>query len=129
MLGFRIRLGNRRVVLFLVTVCLSIETIGTRAADFVSQGAVWHYFKGTQEPTPNNLADWRAVDFDDSAWATGRTPVFYGEPLTGTEVGDMRGNNTSIYFRCTFDVANPADVQTLTVRAPSDAGFVVWIDG
>ncbi len=99
-----------------------------KGADFVPKGATWHYFKGTQEPTPENIPAWRVLDFDDSSWPTGPMPVFYGEPLSGTEVADMRGNYTSIYFRYTFDVANPADVQTLTLRVLSDDGFVAWIN-
>ncbi|MDB6038650.1 MAG: CotH protein [Verrucomicrobiales bacterium] len=105
-------------------ICLNV--IG---GDFVPAGASWRFFKGTQEPTPGNLSTWRAIDFDDSSWGIGPMPVFYGEPLTGTEVADMRGNYTSIYFRYSFNVTNPADIETLTLRVLSDDGFSAWING
>ena len=34
----------------------------------------WRYLKGSQTP-----GDWRAADFDDSAWPSGDGPLGYGD--------------------------------------------------
>ncbi|HVY70284.1 MAG TPA: lamin tail domain-containing protein, partial [Verrucomicrobiae bacterium] len=100
-----------------------------KADSFIAQGATWRYLKGTQEASPDDITAWRQLGFNDSSWSSGPEPVFYGEPLTGVELPDMRGGYTSVYFRKTFTVANPGDVQTLTLRVLSDDGFVAWING
>jgi len=100
-----------------------------RAADFIPQGAPWRYFKATQEPSPADLTAWRNVEFNDSGWLTGVTPLYYGEPLSGTELSDMRGLYTGVYLRYKFTVANPQDVQSLMLRVLSDDGFVAWLNG
>lgn len=92
-------------------------------------GSPARYFKGTTEPSPANIAAWREVGFDDSSWDSGVFPFFYGEPLSGTLLPDMRGGYTTVYTRFAFDVAEPADVESLTLRILSDDGFVAWLNG
>lgn len=99
------------------------------AADFIPAGDAWRYFKGTQEASPADRPAWRQVAFDDSGWLTGPLPAFYGEPLSGTSLPDMRNGYTSVYFRKRFTVGAPADVETLTLKVLSDDGFVAWLNG
>jgi hypothetical protein len=110
---------------FSIAIFVSNSALG---GDFIPAGASWRFFKGTQEPTPGDVSAWRQIDYSDAGWPVGQAPFFYGEPLTGTEVADMRGNYTSIYFRYSFEVTNPADIETLTLRVLSDDGFSAWIN-
>lgn len=99
------------------------------AGDFITAQAQARYFKGVAEPSPLNPTAWREVDFDDSTWEMGPMAFVYGEPLTGTQLPDMRGGYTTVYTRFAFDVTGPGDVQALTLRALSDDGFVAWLNG
>ncbi|RME94270.1 MAG: hypothetical protein D6766_06270, partial [Verrucomicrobia bacterium] len=93
--------------------------------------AEWRWRKGLGEASQPDITAWRQLDFDDSSWDVGPAPFWYGErlPSPGTELPDMRGGYTCIFMRRTFEIANPADVETLTLGAHSDDGFVAWING
>src|SRR5262245_27394082 len=92
----------------------------------VPPGATWRYLKGTEEASVPDAAAWRQVEFDDSGWLVGPEPILYGEPLGGTELPDMRGGYTSVYFRQAFELASPTDLSSLTLNVLSDDGFVAW---
>jgi len=102
-----------------------------RAATLIPLDSEWRWLKGLTEASQPDTTAWRQVDFDDSSWAIGPAPFWYGERLSspGTELPDMRGGYTCIFMRRTFQVANPADIETLTLGAHSDDGFVAWING
>jgi hypothetical protein len=119
----------RRAFARLFSVLLIFCASPAHAADFLPAGAQVRYYPGADEPSPSNLSAWRQLPFDDSGWQIGALPLFYGEALVGTELANMRGLYSSVYTRQTFDVANPADVQTLTLRVLSDDGFVAWLNG
>ncbi len=121
----RLLINRCLCVLYILAAGLSFA----RAGEFISAGARARYFKGFSEPTPENIAAWRELDFNDSNWDIGSFPFYYGEALTGVELPDMRGNYTTLYTRVEFDVPEIADVQTLTLTALSDDGFVAWING
>ncbi len=95
----------------------------------IPPGATWNYFKGQSDPTPANLPAWRQLEFDDSSWLSGPQPLFYGEPLSGTDLRDMRGRYSSVYLRRDFEIANPETLEFLTLKVLSDDGFVAWING
>jgi len=98
------------------------------SADLVRASTTWGYREGTEEPSSPRSA-WRAADFDDADWSTGRAPIGYGEGIVRTELGDMRGSYTSIALRQTFDVENLAAARTLTLEVVYDDGFNAWING
>lgn len=99
------------------------------AQSLVPEGASWKFFKGISNPSPEDAAVWRQIEFGDGAWETGSAPFFYGEPLFGTELPDMRNAYSSVYFRNRFHVDNPAEFDAVTLRVSSDDGFVAWING
>ncbi|MCP5522229.1 MAG: lamin tail domain-containing protein [Verrucomicrobiales bacterium] len=112
--------------------CLLLAgTTVSRADTLVSTGAEWRWLKGIEEASQPDPAAWRAVDFDDSAWSVDVAPFWYGEALTlpGTELPDMQGGYTCVFLRHTFELTFPADVETMTLGAHSDDGFVAWING
>ncbi|MEN9677274.1 MAG: hypothetical protein RIS76_3170 [Verrucomicrobiota bacterium] len=103
--------------------------LGSTVADsLIPTGAPWRFFRGLASPS-EDAAGWRQTDFDDGSWESGVEPLFYGEPLIGTELPDMRGNYSSVYLRHAFEVANPAEFDSLTLKVLSDDGFVAWING
>ncbi|MCP5525416.1 MAG: lamin tail domain-containing protein [Verrucomicrobiales bacterium] len=91
----------------------------------------WRWLKGTAEASPADPAAWRQQDFPDATWPLGEAPFWYGETQSspGTELSDMRGGYTCVFLRGAFEVELPGDVQSLTLGAQSDDGFVAWING
>jgi len=101
------------------------EPVDMRA--LIAPEAEWKYFKGTEEPSAAGL--WRKVDFDDSAWPSGQTPIGYGETFIKTELTDMRGSYSTIYLRKEFNATNVSDIGELNVEVKFDDGVNVWING
>ena len=96
----------------------------------------WKYLAGRSEASPWDVAAWRTLSFDDSAWGTGEAPFYYenqpgsGNAFTGnTALPDMQGNYTSIFLRKTFVINNPSDIRELELVSLSDDGFIAWING
>lgn len=100
-----------------------------REVTLVSSDAAWRWRKGTSEASAPDPVTWRSRTYVDDGWNQGPTPLFYGEPLTGTELVDMRGLYSSVYLRASFDVVDPATFQALRLQVLSDDGFVAWING
>ena len=110
---------------------LAVWSASARAEEtvaLVQSNAVWKYFKGRSEPSPEGV--WRQTDFDDGSWPAGRAPFFYGEPLEGgTVLGDMRRNYATVYLRRAFTVERAEDFKALLFEAACDDGFVAWLNG
>ncbi len=81
------------------------------------------------------VANWTDEDFDDSGWPLeGRTGVGYEmnsgyESVINLDVGAMRGQNTSVYIRIEFDIADPSVFDILTLRMKYDDGFIAYLNG
>jgi len=80
--------------------------------------------------------DWIDPAFDDSSWTLGTTGVGYErggggyDELIGLDVGEeMFDVNGSVYVRVEFEVDEPADIVSLTLRMKYDDGFVAYING
>ena len=91
----------------------------------VKSGDVVRYWKGTSEPS----ASWKTQGFNDSAWLTGATAIGYGDQNLMTDLPDMLNLYTSVYLRKSFNVANPASIETLQLRVDYDDGFVAYLNG
>ena len=96
---------------------------------WIPTGSAWSFFRGTQEASSPDTTLWRAPEFNSTSWESGPLPLYYGEALTGTLIGDMGGRYTTLFLRKTFNVADPADVQALLLRVQVDDGFIAWING
>ncbi|MBN1670794.1 MAG: hypothetical protein JXR37_07170, partial [Kiritimatiellae bacterium] len=94
-------------------------------------GTAWRYRPGTSEASSPAEA-WRAVGYDDSAWAEGPAPFGYSsdpaEGPFGTTLA-MPGAYSCLFLRCAFEVAAPALVSRLELAARYDDGFVLWLNG
>jgi len=94
----------------------------------VPSSAQWKYAKGTKEPS-TSTGTWRTIAFDDSDWNTSAAPFYYGGNITqGTLLSDMRYNYSSVYLRKTFSPPS-GSYENLSLRALSDDGFILWING
>ncbi len=101
---------------------------GQTSSQFIAASSAWKYLKGTNEASIPTDA-WRLPGFSDGAWATGGTPIGYGETFVITRLDDMRSNYTSVYLRSSFTVSDPNAFSTLSLEAQYDDGFKVWING
>ncbi|HEY2952882.1 MAG TPA: Ig-like domain-containing protein [Verrucomicrobiae bacterium] len=93
----------------------------------VPTGSVWKYLdNGTDQGTA-----WRAVNFNDGAWSSGRAQLGYGDGDEATVVNAGPTNNHFIttYFRRSFNVDDTAFFTNLTVRVLRDDGAVVYLNG
>ncbi len=95
----------------------------------IDEGAQWKYFKGTREPSPTQFSWWRQINFNDSSWLSGITPIGYGETFIVTNLSDMRGGYTTVYFRKTFEVTDLDAIDKLVLEAKYDDGVNIWING
>ncbi len=85
----------------------------------------------TGEPT----GDWRLPGFNDSAWGTAQTGLGFGYPGfpigTGGDLTVPMRNivHGSVYVRLPFQITNPAEVISMTLRTKVDDGFVAYLNG
>ena len=96
----------------------------------VVEGDEWQYFKGTEEPP----AAWNMLEFDDSAWLAGPTPIGYEtdsgyESRIATDLSDMRGNYISVYARRPFFIDDPSRLTGLTLTIDYDDGYIAYLNG
>jgi hypothetical protein len=75
---------------------------------------------------------WVGDGYDDSAWKSGAGQLGYGDGDETTVVGfGGPADNKAIttYFRTTFNVDDPAQVQALALRLIRDDGAVIYVNG
>ncbi|HON07514.1 MAG TPA: lamin tail domain-containing protein, partial [Verrucomicrobiota bacterium] len=95
----------------------------------IQTNSIWKFFRGTNEPS-SQTGQWRSINFNDSVWESGATPIGYDTALQmATPLNDMNSNYTTIYLRKTFVLSDPYSISTLYVDALYDDGFKVWING
>ena len=105
---------------------------GTVSTVFLDEGGGVSVFV----PVDDSLGDtWRDAGFDDTQWLFGQTGVGYDE---NTEYdnhidldvdGSMNNENTSIYLRVPFKIADLAGITGLVLKMKYDDGFVAYING
>lgn len=82
----------------------------------VSRGSGWKYLdNGSNQGT---------------AWAAGNAQLGDGDEITTVSYGaDINNKYITTYFRKSFNVANPADFNSLTLDILRDDGVVVYLNG
>lgn len=93
----------------------------------VDATSVWSW-RYSNDPLP---AEWNALTFDDSTWATG-SGLFgrgFAGITTNIEPVDIPSNPLSAQFRHLFTVANPATLSDGTVTVLANDGVVVYLNG
>jgi len=98
--------------------------------DFTSiqAGADWKY---SDDGTDYGTA-WRAIDFDDSAWAAGPAPLGFGSitntPIA-TTVNSIFPRHITVYCRRSFEISGAASITEASLQIHADGGAVVYING
>ena len=77
-------------------------TLPTGTSALIATGDVWRHFEGQAAPAP-----WATLGFDDSGWAAGPSQLGFGD---GDEATVVRKGGTTFYFRKTFNVADPSQL-------------------
>jgi len=99
------------------------------AATLLPRNATWRYLAGPTDPSTS----WQGVLYDDSVWPSGPGVLGFGEPYITTLVpwGSNPNNRyTTTYFRSTFVLnEDPATLQSLTLLANYDDGFIAYLNG
>jgi len=126
--------------LALVIFISAAAVFSARSATLFPSNTVWNYYLGVSEPSSGDLARWRAIEFDDSAWSSGLAPLGYANPPN--DVGGFEAriattfrpssslpSYTSVYLRKAFVVEDPSAVGEVNLTASYDDGVVVWING
>ncbi len=72
---------------------------------------------------------WRGEDYDDSAWPVGAAKLGYGNGDEATNIAAGPPRPATAYFRRTFEVEDPALVQSLALRVRYDDDYAVYING
>lgn len=68
---------------------------------------------------------WTSLQFNDSEWSKGKTPIGYGEIDVATATTDAR----SVFLRKTFTVLHVEDVAKMMLHMDCDDGFIAYING
>ena len=91
-------------------------------------------------PVDNSLGnDWMQAEYapglHGEAWMPASENVGFNtsiadDPTITTDIADkMLGQNSSIYLRTEFDIANPTDVDQLRLQMQYDDGFIAYLNG
>jgi hypothetical protein len=99
----------------------------------IAYGSTWQYL----DDGSNQGTSWRAVGFNDSAWASGPAQLGYGDGDEATVTGYVDTDpvasgvqkNATTYFRKTFSVADPAQFNFLNLSVLYDDAAAVFING
>src|SRR6185369_13607695 len=128
--AFRVRKCSWVWLALLFAACWYSLPATAQGATLVSSNSVWRYKKGTAEASTPDTTAWRQLSFDDSAWLSGPTTFYYGEPIAGgTLINDMMNSYSTLFLRQTFVLTNLTEVSSLSLNAVCDDGFAAWING
>lgn len=93
--------------------------------DVLQPGAPWSYWFQPDAPAP----EWRADDYDVSAWPTGDAPFGWGHAQLGTTLTIEGTKPVTSYYRRSFEVQDATRVEALTLTTRADDGIVVYVNG
>ncbi len=98
------------------------------AETFVATNTAWKYLDNGTDPG----TAWRAPAFNDSAWASGLTPMGYEDSwiVTTNSFGpDANNKYITTYYRRTFTLEDATAYTNLLLRVQRDDGVVVYLNG
>ncbi|MDP4097011.1 PA14 domain-containing protein [Paenibacillus sp. P96] len=97
----------------------------------IASDSQWSYLDdGSDQGTT-----WRAVDFNDSAWAKGAAPLGYASTgkdqnlKTKIQYGDSKNKHITTYYRKEFQVTDAAAIKQLLGTLIRDDGAVIYLNG
>ena len=93
----------------------------------ISRGSVWRYLDTGTFPG----SSWRTTGFNDASWKVGVAQLGYGDGDEATVVSfgpNSSAKYITTYFRQTFQVSNPSELQSVALRILRDDGAVVYLN-
>lgn len=96
---------------------------GAQRPDIFSFGSEWKYFTGGIEQ-PN----WKTVDFDDSNWNVGTSPIGYGFPDISSAIVDDNPKTITQYFRKEIYISDTSAYNTLVLNARAGDGMALYLN-
>jgi hypothetical protein len=107
---------------------VAITVLEIPASILVNRGAIWKY-----ENSNTDLGTaWRQPGYNDSSWASGPGPLGGGGDthlVTTFDIGPDGARYPTVYFRSTFNVADPSVYVSLRVNLLRDDGAAVYLNG
>ena len=93
----------------------------------ISKKSIWIYWDKGSEPT----AGWRAVDYNETGWKSGRGELGFGDTDEATvlAIGPAESHYTAYYFRQAFTIAQPQLLTSLALGFLRDDGGIVYLNG
>ncbi|MFM1770825.1 MAG: hypothetical protein RJA22_3354, partial [Verrucomicrobiota bacterium] len=109
----------------------------------ISNGSVWKYYASSNEPPVIDFGGglvipWIDPFYDDASWPVGRGELGAGDAVnppatvperTVIDIGPATARYRTIYFRHTFQIADPSLHDTLILRSLHDDGSAVYLNG
>lgn len=95
---------------------------------FIGNADTWKYHAKPKAPSQN----WVKRNFKDDAWKSGPAPLGYGNRSQATTVDfgpDVKNKYITTYFRRTFQLDEPKQVESLTLTLVHDDGAIVYLNG
>src|SRR5436190_360942 len=104
-----------RTLALLLIVARGIPNLPAAAESHVVSGSFWKYYDAGSAPATG----WQSASFNDSAWASGRAQLGFGD---GDEATTLHGGITTAYFRIKFNVLGANTFTSLVMRVLRDDG-------
>jgi len=100
---------------------------GNTITQLIPTGGNWNYLYGTSELSN----EWIQSNFDDSNWQVGPAILGYGDNQnTLLDFGNDASNKPiTAYFRKTFEVNDPTNIELLKFQILRDDGAIVYLNG
>src|SRR4030042_1549426 len=112
-------------VLFYTTylIIFSIQTIRSQTGELPNlfHTTPYTYFVGLVEPE----SGWNQVNFNDTAWLTGKGCIGYGDGDDTTVIG----KTSSVYLRIPFILEDRNSLKMANLMVDFDDGFVAYLNG
>ncbi len=106
---------------------LALTLLSARSETFVPRGSAAEW-KFSTAAAPEN---WKAGDFDDSAWTPGKAPLGFGDEGLTTEIKvpeQAAQRPLTVWFRHSFTVAETGD-KPLVLKLRADDGAAIYLNG
>lgn len=97
-------------------------------SDLVAAGAIWKY----RDDGVDLGTSWRQEGYNDAGWSAGPAELGYGDGDEATVVGfgpNAGAKYPTTYFRHSFEVADPAAVETLEASILRDDAVALYLNG
>ncbi|MDQ7016783.1 MAG: glycoside hydrolase family 9 protein, partial [Gammaproteobacteria bacterium] len=102
-----------------------VDNTPTVNVTLVPKGATWKYL----DDSSDQGTAWRAIGFNDAAWASGPAQLGFGGGDEATVTNAGVPQHVTTYFRHSFTVQNPTEHLGMLLELLRDDGAVVYLNG